>query len=306
MVSAKREPVLKSGQGAKKILLWVILVLGMLGLVTSIYLAKSHYVPPKAGSFCDVSETVSCSIVNTSKYSEIFGVSIAIFGAIWFAVLLIIAWRMLKKDSGFLTTWLLGWSVLGIVSVAYLVYAEFMLQAICLLCTLVHVIIILTLLIAIYLYVKQPDKPSLKSVLKVSKPAIIVLIIINLIPFVFVLFSSDDETHDNLAKCLTEKGVREYGSITCSSCKAQEKAFGSSFQYIDYVECHPRGPNPQTNLCLRRDIKKTPTFILEINGEEVKRIAGFQTFEALAEFAACEDALTQDAQASRNKLAKTS
>jgi len=96
---------------------------------------------------------------------------------------------------------------------------------------------------------------------------------------------------DSFAQCLTEKGVKMYGSYTCSACLAQIKMFGGhdgSFKNVDYVECHPRGPNPQTDLCLRRNIKSTPTWILEQNNEETKRLVGLQTFESLAEFSGCE------------------
>ena len=43
--------------------------------------------------------------------------------------------------------------------------------------------------------------------------------------------------YDDLAKCLTEKGVKMYGTEWCSHCKNQKTAFGSSFQYVDYVDC---------------------------------------------------------------------
>jgi hypothetical protein len=92
---------------------------------------------------------------------------------------------------------------------------------------------------------------------------------------------------DSFAQCLTEKGVKFYGSYICSACLATKKAFGSSFEYIEEIECHPRGPNPQTELCLKRDIKKTPTWILEENDKEIKRLDGFQSFESLSEFSGC-------------------
>src|SRR3989338_5920007 len=95
---------------------------------------------------------------------------------------------------------------------------------------------------------------------------------------------------DSFAQCLAEKNVKMYGSYVCSACLAQIKMFGGhegSFRHIDYIECHPRGPNPQTDLCLKRDIKKTPTWILEKDGNEIKRLEGFQVEESLAEFSGC-------------------
>jgi hypothetical protein len=92
---------------------------------------------------------------------------------------------------------------------------------------------------------------------------------------------------DDFAKCVYESGVRMYGQYTCSVCKRQRELFGSSFQYIQEIECHPRGENPQTQLCLEMDIEKTPTWILEKDGIESDRLAGFQTLELLSEFSGC-------------------
>ena len=96
---------------------------------------------------------------------------------------------------------------------------------------------------------------------------------------------------DAFAQCLTDKGVKMYGSYICSGCLAQIKMFGGhegSFRYVDNIECHPRGPNPQTQLCLEKDISKTPTWILEKDDTEIKRLAGLQSFESLAEFSDCQ------------------
>ncbi|MAE42621.1 hypothetical protein CMO93_02530 [Candidatus Woesearchaeota archaeon] len=92
---------------------------------------------------------------------------------------------------------------------------------------------------------------------------------------------------DDFAKCLDSSGMKMYGQYTCGVCKQQRELFGSSFQYIGEIECHPRGENPQTQLCLEKDIAKTPTWILEQDDVEVKRLVGFQTLELLAEASGC-------------------
>ena len=92
---------------------------------------------------------------------------------------------------------------------------------------------------------------------------------------------------DGFAKCVYETGARMYGQYTCGVCKKQRELFGPSFQYIQEIECHPRGENPQTQRCLERDIEKTPTWILEKNGIESDRLTGFQTLELLSEFSGC-------------------
>jgi hypothetical protein len=97
----------------------------------------------------------------------------------------------------------------------------------------------------------------------------------------------EDPQLSEFAKCIKESGMKMYGSMTCSVCKRQRELFGSSFKHVGEIECHPRGENPQTELCLQKDIEKTPTWILEKNGEDLKKLEGYQTLETLAEISGC-------------------
>ncbi len=95
------------------------------------------------------------------------------------------------------------------------------------------------------------------------------------------------EELDTFAKCTKESGLKMYSSFTCSVCARQKALFGSSFKYVEEIECNPRGENPQTELCLEKQIEKTPTWILEKDGIEVQRAEGFLDFEALSEISGC-------------------
>ena len=78
-----------------------------------------------------------------------------------------------------------------------------------------------------------------------------------------------------------------YGSFKCGICAKTRKMFGDSFQYINEIECHPQGENPQTELCVEKGIPGTPTWILEPNGILKKRATGFLSIEDLREFSGC-------------------
>ena len=95
------------------------------------------------------------------------------------------------------------------------------------------------------------------------------------------------ETLVELATCLTKKGWVMYGSFTCSACRAQRKGFGKAFSHVDEVECNPHAPNTEVQRCLKMKIKKTPTWIMEKDGKEVKRIVGYQLIEDLASLTNC-------------------
>jgi len=61
--------------------------------------------------------------------------------------------------------------------------------------------------------------------------------------------------YDAFAQCLTEKGVVMYGAEWCPHCQNQKKMFGSSFQFIKYVQC-PLDPKK----CLEEKIEGYPTW----------------------------------------------
>ena len=81
----------------------------------------------------------------------------------------------------------------------------------------------------------------------------------------------------SLAQCLTEKGVKMYGTEWCSHCKNQKAAFGSDFQYIDFIDC-----DQNRNACQAAGVKGYPTW--KIDG---KNYPGEQPLERLAALAGC-------------------
>ena len=96
------------------------------------------------------------------------------------------------------------------------------------------------------------------------------------------------ESLDRLANCLADKNVKEYGTFWCPNCAKQQKMFGSSYDIIKkknvYVECDPRGENPQPNLCLQKNVQKYPDWEFS----DGSRLIGVQNLEYLAEKANCE------------------
>ena len=65
------------------------LACALTGLAASAAAAYTHYHlihDPAYHSFCDVSETISCTQVYASRYSTFQGIPVAIFGGLWFVV----------------------------------------------------------------------------------------------------------------------------------------------------------------------------------------------------------------------------
>ncbi len=95
--------------------------------------------------------------------------------------------------------------------------------------------------------------------------------------------------YDTFAQCLANAGMIVYGSATCKFCAQQRMMFGSSYRFIKEIECDPRNPHPEAELCIQKNIKGTPTWMREdANKNELYRFeAGVQQFERLAEVSGC-------------------
>jgi uncharacterized membrane protein len=271
----------------KKTILITVIILSLLGILTSAYLTENHYANPVEGSFCDISESVSCSLVNTSVFSELFSVPVAVFGGLWFVILALMAWKAMKKNGNLIMA-MLGWNIFGLLFVFYLITVEVILGSICPFCTVVHIIVVTTLILSILLYKGLKKKPKVKDVLKRLKPWFGLILILNVLPLIIFNFpTTEKQDYTPLAKCITESGVNMYGSFRCGVCAKTRKNFGDSFQYINEIECHPQGENAQTELCVEKEIEGTPTWIMEKDGKEIKRKTGFLSMQELREFSEC-------------------
>jgi uncharacterized membrane protein len=82
-----------------------------------------------------------------------------------------------------------------------------------------------------------------------------------------------------LAAHLKQTGAKMYGAFWCPHCYDQKQLFGKeAFNQIDYVECDPKGKNPQPDVCQAEGVKGYPTW--KVNGQMV---SGTQSLEQLAQ-----------------------
>lgn len=93
---------------------------------------------------------------------------------------------------------------------------------------------------------------------------------------------------DDFAKCLTEKGMKFYGSETCGWCNEEKELFGDSMKYINYIECMDEETGEATAECRAEGIYVpgglgVPTWQLP-DGE---MDSGFKTLKQLGELAGC-------------------
>ena len=145
----------------------LIVVLASLGLAASVASLYVHYqilADPNYISFCDVSETVSCEGVLTSRYGSAYGVPVAVGGAIWSALVLLLGVVGMRPSTapgpakaghydqagsnqagrgdqaGAVAGYIFVLSTIGLAGVLYLGYASFfILRQMCPLCVTMYV-----------------------------------------------------------------------------------------------------------------------------------------------------------------------
>jgi len=130
---------------------WQALALaaGLVGLGVSIYLTVVHYSGIPVA--CPVTAQLNCEQVLSSRFGVIAGsvIPTSAAGIVWFAVSALIAAGRLAGRAE-LARPQLAWSSLGLLTVLFLVFVEIvLLGAICVWCTLAHVIVLLIFLISL-------------------------------------------------------------------------------------------------------------------------------------------------------------
>ena len=109
----------------------------------------------------------------------------------------------------------------------------------------------------------------------------IVAIIVSTVGAAFFLTRPPKETktYDQFAQCLAEKKLTMYGAYWCPHCQNEKNLFGSSIQYVPYVEC-----TQETKKCLDAGIEGYPTWI-DASGQ---KYSGEQGLLGLSKISGCQ------------------
>jgi hypothetical protein len=89
---------------------------------------------------------------------------------------------------------------------------------------------------------------------------------------------------DAFAKCTASRGAKMYGAFWCPHCQEQKELFGSSFEYVNYIECGVKGDlHAQAAVCKSAGISHYPTWEFA----DKTRIEGKESFESLSDRTGC-------------------
>ncbi len=130
-----------------------LLGLAVIGLIDSLYLT---YVKVFSDGVCVAGD--QCEIVNSSLYSSLWGIPIAVLGAgaylVLIAILLLEARHPFFEENG--PVFVLGITFFGVLYSAYLTYLElFVIHAICPFCVLSAVVLLIMFVLALIRFQKN-------------------------------------------------------------------------------------------------------------------------------------------------------
>lgn len=255
---------------------WPIVALAGLGMAVTAYLTGVAWWDASP-AFCSAGS--SCDVIAQSRWSEVLGVPLALWGFILYALMAFIAYR----PTAPIKRWKRLWSVslIGLVLSLYLTVVGIVaLDAVCIWC-----LVSLATLAAIFAVnaimrpAEAPEGPWWQWWLNSAVAALVAIVVLHLYYNSDLLTPPADQRLTSLVEHLKQTDATFYGASWCVSCQRQKKVFGALAEELPYVECSPHGQTgPTAAVCTQMGIRNFPTWI--IDGE---RSVGVLTPEALAE-----------------------
>ena len=124
---------------------WVTLLAlsGLVAATSSTYIHLQLVANPTYSSFCDVTQTVSCTQLYQSRYGTVLGIPVALGGVFWFGVVLLLVLADVRgpvSSRQNIASYFLVWTTVGLSVAMYMAYASvFVLGAFCILCVVVYI-----------------------------------------------------------------------------------------------------------------------------------------------------------------------
>jgi len=243
----------------------ILIALSLAGVVIMGYLLSLHF-SPDAGAFCNLGEGLSCDIVNKSIYAKVLGIPMSLLGLLYFVGVFILA---LWKKGGAPYNWIALTSLIFLGPSLYLTGIEiFVLKNICVFCE-ASKVLIAGIMVTGFVFAGKLRPNITQTII-----AITLAVFLGWVTYYAHASIVPKGTYTVFAKCVYESGMRMYGSLGCSVCAKQRALLGDAAEHLQEIECDPRYPNPQTDLCIEKNITRTPTWIHE--DEEGKTLKKFE------------------------------
>ena len=226
-----------------------------------------------------------CDIVQSSRWSTLFGMPMSLWGLLTYALLAGLAWRLRSRPSAWRTTLLFAWFGAGVSWFLTLV-SVVQIEATCGYClasfALMNALLVLVLL-------RRPSRMpehAWRKALPIPIGAAIALVLglnLHFSGFFDPAAGAEDPYLEALATHLQDSGARFYGAYWCPACQKQKALFTASADRLPYVECTPGGRDgPRAVACLTQNIQEFPTWIIDgrrytgvVGAEQLGRVSSF-------------------------------
>ena len=131
---------------------WILAVLDIVGLAIASYLA----VVEVGGGVPVCGPLKGCETVAQSEYAKIGGIPVAVFGVMLSLILLTLAIAWIKTDHPLLLDFHYGLSLIGVIfEVYFLTLQVFVIQAVCIWCTLYGLSLIARFVVAMVIWMRR-------------------------------------------------------------------------------------------------------------------------------------------------------
>ena len=260
---------------------WILGLAG-LGVLLTGYLTLVAWLGEQP-AYCGAES--ECDLVQSSRWSTLFGMPMALWGLLTYALLAGLAWRLRARPSAWRTTLLVACIGAGVSWFLTLV-SVFEIEATCGYCLASFALMNgLFVLVVLRRPAQMPEHAWRKSLPFPVGAAVVLLLGLHLhFSGIFDPAAGPEDPYlKALATHLQDSGARFYGAYWCPACQEQKALFTASVDRLPYVECTPEGRGGTRSVdCLTRNIQDYPTWIIDgqrhtgvVSAERLARMSNF-------------------------------
>jgi uncharacterized membrane protein len=222
----------------------------------------------------------ACDIVQASRYATLLGVPTALWGAVLYLALMVLAVGPLTPRRWL---WAFALAVSGTAFSGYLtVIAVGVLGAACLWCLASAVIMVAVLAALVRRRPPAGHRTQLQPARLVGLAGVVATVTVGLSIAVFNASAPGSPYAEALARHLTDSGAHFYGTFWCPACREQKRLFGHAASALPYVECDARGAGGRPDLCEAAGVRVYPTWT--IRGTTYEGVTRLETLARLSGF----------------------
>ena len=274
-----------------------LLGLAVLGILLTGYLTGVAWLGDHP-AYCAADS--GCDIVQSSRWSTLLGMPMALWGLLTYAILARLVWRLRSKPSRWPLALFFACVGAGVSWFLTLV-SVLQIEATCVYC-LVSFAIMNALLVLVLLRrpAQLPGHAWAKALpLPIGTALVLVLGLHLHYGGVFDPAAGPEDPYlKALAIHLEDSGARFYGAHWCPLCQEQKARFLASAGRLPYVECTPEGRGGVRAVdCLTQNVQAYPTWI--IDGRRYTEVMSPQRLARTSRFA--RDAATRTAPVARGE-----